>query len=145
MRALAIVVAIGCGGSPAPPPKSELARNGIVLGVVDATHGGHEPKLRASAKKHVDAIRNTNQLAATNVEVSLVTLDKPEAGTLTCAIQIVVLGGGAPDAVWRGTASAAYPDGPAQYDEAVGDCVESVIGDLVDQRLAALVAGRLAK
>jgi hypothetical protein len=125
------------GGTAATPPP---ARKGFVVTAKDTTGGGHEAQLQADAEKHLAALPHIQELDALGFDVELVGLDRTT--TIVCRVRIGV-------STMSDQAMIASVNSSATVDKAddvaAGDCLEAVVGDMIDKMISKLIEDRLSK
>jgi hypothetical protein len=145
---LATLIVAACGGTRAAP-SVELRNQGgaphtgrITVTVTDATGGQHEDAIRSTAEKHVAALAHAQDVDALVLAVTLTSVEFDPHTGIVCRVRFLVTTAGN-DAIVASFEGAAQVAGPDQHTETT-DCIEGLIGSLIDTHFAQLVDARAA-
>ena len=137
-----LLLVAACGGTRAAPDRTAPAPVGrISVAAVDSTGGQHEAAIKATSEKHVAALAHAQDVDALALTVTLTTVTVEP--NVACHVQILVTT--ARDrAIVASLESSAEVGASSDQALAISDCIDGVIGSLIDTQLAQLVDARLS-
>ncbi len=138
-----VLIAAACGGKTTSPATLGNAGGGpprrITVTAVDSTGGGHEDAIKAAADEHIAKLAHAQDGDALALTVTLTSVAVEP--TVACHVQILVTT--ARDrAIVASLESSAEVGASSDRALAISDCIDGVIGSLIDTQLAQLVDAR---